>query len=288
MDHKEGWAPRNWCFQIVVLKKTLESPLVYKDQSVLKETPVNPKGNQPWIFTGRTDAEAEATVLWTPDVKSWLIGKDPAALLLLGKIEGKRKREWQRMRWLDGMADSMDRNLSKLQDTVENRGAWCAAVCGVAKGQTWSSDWTTPTNHRFVCSVVRVYFCFVNNFSCIIFFFRFHICDITLYLSLSDLLHLVWSSLVHPCCGKWHYFILFYGWVKTFTVFKPVAPGKSCHTNTFRAKRQRARLTCSGPTRLHTILLGPVPWVTWNEVVSISDCSKETPHASSIWSLLIF
>ena len=72
LDHKEGWAPKNWCFQIVVLKKTLKSPLVSKEIK-----PVNPKGNQPWIFLGRTDAEAEAPILWPPDAKSWLTGKDP-------------------------------------------------------------------------------------------------------------------------------------------------------------------------------------------------------------------
>ena len=74
LDHKEGWAPKNWCFWIVVLEKTLESPL---DSKEIK--PVHPKGNQPWIFTGRTDAEAEAPILWPPDVKSWLIRKDPDA-----------------------------------------------------------------------------------------------------------------------------------------------------------------------------------------------------------------
>ena len=74
LDHKEGWVPKNWCFQIVLLEKTLESPL---DSKEIK--PVNPKGNQPWILTGRTDAEAEAPVLWPPDVKSWLTGKDPDA-----------------------------------------------------------------------------------------------------------------------------------------------------------------------------------------------------------------
>ena len=74
LDHKEGWAPKNWCFWIVVLEKTLESPLDCKEIK-----PVNPKGNQPWIFIGRTDAKAEAPILWPPDVKNWLIGKDSDA-----------------------------------------------------------------------------------------------------------------------------------------------------------------------------------------------------------------
>ena len=74
LDHKEGWVPKNWCFRTVVLEKTLESPLDCKEIQ-----PVNPKGNQPCIFIGRTDAEAEAPVLWPPDVKNWLIGKDPDA-----------------------------------------------------------------------------------------------------------------------------------------------------------------------------------------------------------------
>ena len=74
LDHKEGWAPKNWCFWTVVLEKTLESPLDRKEIKL-----VNPKGNQPWIFIGRTDAEAEAPILWPPDVKNWLIRKDPDA-----------------------------------------------------------------------------------------------------------------------------------------------------------------------------------------------------------------
>ena len=82
LDHKESWALKNWCFWIVVLEKTLESPLDCKEVK-----PVNPKGNQPWIFIGRTDAEAEAPILWTPDGKNWLIEKDPDAR------KGRRQEE---------------------------------------------------------------------------------------------------------------------------------------------------------------------------------------------------
>ena len=86
LDYKENWAPKNWYFWIVVLEKSLESPL---DSKEIK--PVHPKGNQSWIFLGRTDAEAETPIFWPPDVKNWLIGKDPDA----GKIEGRRRRGQQ-------------------------------------------------------------------------------------------------------------------------------------------------------------------------------------------------
>ena len=92
------WVPKNWCFGTVVLEKTLESPLNCKEIS-----PVHPKGNQSWIFLGRTDAEAEVPILWPPDAKNWLIGKDPDA----GRDWGQEKRGQQRMRWLDGITDSM-------------------------------------------------------------------------------------------------------------------------------------------------------------------------------------
>ena len=114
LDHKEGWVQKNWCFWTVVLEKTLESPL---DSKEIK--PVHSKGSQSWIFIGRTDAEAEAPIAWPPDVKSWLIGKDPDA----GKTEGRRRRGQQRMRWLDGITDLMDMNLSKLWGIVKNREA---------------------------------------------------------------------------------------------------------------------------------------------------------------------
>ena len=85
LDHKEGWAPKNWCFQIVLLDKTRESPLESKE--ILSVSPIR---NQPWIFTGRTDAEAEAPILWPPDEKNWLTGKDPDAGLKAGR-EGNDK-----------------------------------------------------------------------------------------------------------------------------------------------------------------------------------------------------
>ena len=133
LDHKKGWALRNWCFRIVILEKTLESPL---DSKEIKPKG-NPKGNQAWIFTGRTDAEAEAPILWPPDAKSRLIGKD----LDVGETEGKRRRGRQRIRWLDSITDSSDLNLSQLQETVEDRKAWCAAVHGVKKSQTRLRNW---------------------------------------------------------------------------------------------------------------------------------------------------
>ena len=132
LDYKESWVPKNWCFWTVVLEKTLEYPLDCKEIK-----PVNPEGNQSWIFIGRTEAEAEAPVLWLPDVKNWLTGKD----LDVGKIEGRRIRGRQRMRWLGSITDLMEVSLSKLRKLVMDREAWRATVHGVVKSRTQRSNW---------------------------------------------------------------------------------------------------------------------------------------------------
>ena len=133
LDYEESWAPKNWCFWTVVLEKTLESPLDCKEIQ-----PVHPKGNQSWVFIGRIDVEAETPILWPPDVKSWLIGKDPDA----GKDWGPEEKgmtedemvgwhhrlNWHGFGWTPGVGD--------------DREAWSAVVHGVPKSRTWLSDWT--------------------------------------------------------------------------------------------------------------------------------------------------
>ena len=132
LDHKEGRMRKNW-FLRVVLEKISESPL---DSKEIK--PVNLKGDQVWIFTGRTDTEDEAPVFWPSD-------NSLEKSLMLGKIESRRRRECQRMTRLNGFTDAMNMNLGKLQEMVRARKAWRAAVHGVAKSRTQLGNWTTIT-----------------------------------------------------------------------------------------------------------------------------------------------
>ena len=139
LDLKEGRTSKNWSLQTVVLEKSPESPLDIKEIK-----PVNLKGDQPWIFTGRPDGEAEALVFWSSDANRWFIGKVPDA----GKDWEQKDKRASEDEMAGCITNAMNMNLDKLQEMVRDREALYAVVCGVAKSQTWLGDWTKQNKQR--------------------------------------------------------------------------------------------------------------------------------------------
>ena len=150
LDHKKSSVQKTWWFQILVLEKTLRAPLTSRrsNQSILHL----------WIFIGRTNVKAEAPILGPPNAKSYSLQKT----LMLGKIEGKRRKGQQRMRWLDSITDSMGMNFSKLQEIVEDWEGWCATVHGVTKSQTQPTNKQQQTNCDWIPSTVTLTFLLVH------------------------------------------------------------------------------------------------------------------------------
>ena len=150
LDHKEGWVLKNWCFWSVVLEKTFGSPLDCKEVK-----PINPKGNQPWIFIERTDAEAEASILWPPDAKSRLTGKDPDAGEEWGQKE-KQATEDKMTGWLHQLSGP---EFEQTLELVKDREAWHATVHGVAKSRKQRATEQQQNNQMYL-----LYFkCTLNN-----------------------------------------------------------------------------------------------------------------------------
>ena len=152
---KKAECQRNDAFELWCWRRLMRVPLDCKEIQ-----PVHPKGNQSWIFTGRTDIEAETPILWLPDAKSWLIWKD----LMLGKIEGRRRRGWQKIRWLNGITNSMDMGLGGLQELVIRQGGLaCCSSWGFKESDTTErQNWTEPSGksknlvYTFLSKITRV------------------------------------------------------------------------------------------------------------------------------------
>ena len=166
LDHKEGWAMKDWCFWTVVLEKTLESPLDCK-----KMKPVNPKWNQSWIFIGRTDAEAKAIVLWPSDAKSWLIRKDPDA--------GKNWRQEEKGRTEDEMVGWHHWLNGHEFEQAPGDGEGQGCLAWRTKSQTWLSDWTAAANIVAWISLFSIsFFLGLNNIS----LYEFTTCCLSIHL----------------------------------------------------------------------------------------------------------
>ena len=210
LDYKESWVPKNWCFWTVVLEKTLKSPLNCKEIQ-----PVHPKGDQSWVFIGKTDVEAETPILWPPHEKSWLVGKDPDA----GRDWGRRRRGRQRMRWLDGITQT------RWTWVWVNSGSWWwtgrPGMLRFMGSQRAGHDWATELNWTPYCKLPL----FTLNSSFSVFREESSFCPSLCLRVAACLLTFSWSGWKVTLHFSYFWFILQFSFSQLYLLLPPCIPG---------------------------------------------------------------